>query len=113
MKKMDRDLNMSEVSSPETMPGNPPQHFPTIHFEGPEELGLPPEGMMLVKYRVKREVETTHPPDRHWYSCDIEVQRLMGAEADKDLRPSKRDTSAEDALDKLMQSHEDDEEESY
>jgi hypothetical protein len=105
MKKMDRDLNMSEMG-PDSLPQDVKDHYPTIHFEGPEELGLPEHGTMLVHYKVKREVETKHPPDRHWYSCDIEIRKICGAEAEKDMRPSKRDTSAEDSLDRLMKERE-------
>jgi hypothetical protein len=61
---------------------------------------------MLVHYKVKREVETKNPPDRHWYSCDVEIRKILGAEAEKDMRPSKRNDATERALDKLAQGYE-------
>lgn len=105
MKKLELDLNMSE-RGPEMPLSGGGDHYPTIHFEGPEELGLPEHGTMLVHYKVKREVETK-TPQGDWYSCDIEVRKILGVEAEKDIRPSKRDTSAEDALDNLMRQHDD------
>ncbi len=109
MDKMDRDLNMSEMGPESPMEMKPQDHYPTFHYEGPEELDLPDHGAMLVHYKVKREVETKNPPDRHWYSCDVEIRKILGAEAEKDMRPSKRDTSAEDNLDRLMKEREEQE----
>lgn len=109
MENIDRDLNQSEVSPPIGDTMQRPEHYPTIHFEGPEELGLPEHGTMLVHYKVLKETETKSG-DREWYSCDIAIKRIISAEAEKDMRPSKRDTSAEDNLDRLMREHESDEE---
>ena len=110
MKDMNRDLDMSE---PRPMGGElnmsepAPKHFPTIHFEGPEELDLPSCGTMLVEFEVKREVETRQPESgKHWYQCDIAIKKIISAEAEKDISPSRRDRSAEDNLDRLMKEHE-------
>lgn len=92
--------------NPVSLPGEKESlNFPTVHFEGPEELGLPKRGRMIVEFEVVREVET-ETPKGHWYSCDIQLKRIESAEEEKDMRPSKRDTSTEDNLDRLMEEKE-------
>lgn len=79
---------------------SPSESFPTIHFSGPEELGLPKSGKMEVEFKVTREVES-ETKGKHWYECSVEVRKILKVEETRDERPSKRDTSTEDNLDRL------------
>lgn len=74
--------------------------YPEFHYAGPNELDLPKEGTMTIKFCVTREVEETRG-DKDWYQCDIQVEKILSVKGEKDIRPSKRDMSAEDALDAL------------
>lgn len=119
MKQLDLDLKIERNLNPEGGALTPISRedeegvYPTAHYEGPEELDLPPHGTMVVHYRVLREEEIKLPqkPEGHdhWYRCDIQLRRIISAEAEKDIRPSKRDTSAEDNLDSLMRNAQSDE----
>lgn len=93
---------MAEVSSPQgpLVNRSPSESFPTIHFSGPEELGLPKSGKMEVEFKVIREVEST-TNGKDWYECDVQVRKILRVEETRDERPSKRDTSTEDNLDRL------------
>ncbi len=110
MKNVDRSLDMSEprpMDGPIGMSEPAPKHFPTIHFEGPEELDLPARGKMLVEFEVKREVETSNPESgQHWYQCDIAIKKIVSVEAEKDERPSRSYDEASGSLDRLMAEHE-------
>lgn len=88
-----------------------PVEFPTFHYEGPEELPIPPHGTMVVHYRQIKSVETKTPAG-HWYSCDVELKKIISVEkAKEDEAPSRRDTSTEDALDELARQREEEENE--
>lgn len=58
----------------------------------------PIEGTMVIKYCIARSSE-----DNKTGRCDytIEVKQILSVEGEKESTPYKRDTSAEDALDKL------------
>jgi hypothetical protein len=105
MKKVDQSLEMNPMSEPNPT-GAVRGRFPTFHYEGPEELEIPPHGTMVVVYK---EVESNEKKidGKHWYTCDIEIRHIKSAEALKeDEAPARRDTGTEDALDRLMEEHE-------
>lgn len=83
----------------------PVKHYPTIHYEGPEDLNLPDEGEMTVKYKV---VETTESErnGKKTYRCTIEIQSIEevneGDDDDANEAPSKNYDDASSALDKLV-----------
>jgi hypothetical protein len=74
--------------------------YPSFNYSGDKELDLPKEGTMTVKFYVTREVEENRDGKEH-YSCEIEVREILSVEGEEDDRPSQRDMSAEEALDKL------------
>jgi hypothetical protein len=99
-----------ELQYPPLGPGelNREAHFPTLHYEGPEELDLPQDGLMTVKYHVKRETsEVDRKTGKHCYYCDIEVLSIEKVKSDEAVAPAKSGSEAADALDKLMAEQED------
>jgi len=75
--------------------------YPSFNYSGSEELDLPKEGTMTIKFCVTREVEENRDGKEH-YSCEIEVQEIVSVDGKEEVEaPSKRDTSTEDALDTL------------
>jgi len=78
-------------------------YYPEFTYTGEEELDLPEEGTMTIKYCVKREV-SEHRGEKERYTCTIGVKEILSVKAEKDERPSKRDMSAEDALDTIAKS---------
>lgn len=70
--------------------------YPEVHLETKEGLGLPKSG--TITFRYDTESETSRKGS---YSCTLSLRSVVSADGEKDARPSKRDTSAEDALDAL------------
>ena len=111
MKKFDRSLVMPGYG-PLSLPSQPMKddmRYPCFHYEGPEELDLPHEGKMLVEFCVKREVESEEE-GKHWYTCDVEIKKIISAEETKSEEPTRRNDATEKALDALMEARESDEE---
>ena len=87
--------------------------YPSFTYSGPEELDLPDEGEMTVCFHKVSETRSVRADGKHWYDCQIEVKCLCeveGGDEDEDededekdeiTPPTRRDTSAEDALDAL------------
>ncbi len=63
------EINM--VSSPSPKPS-----YPSFHYSGSEDLDLPTEGTMTVKYRVRSETCSTDSDGQEHYECSIEVQSI-------------------------------------
>jgi hypothetical protein len=105
MAKVDISLALPEIeggTSPMEMAidSRTPSRFPHFHYEGPEELPIPDEGCMTVKYKItwKQEEETD---GKEVYRCKVELREICEAEGKTDDRPAKTDRSAEDALDAI------------
>ncbi len=92
-----------QVSQSDKMPD---RIFPRFHYSGPVELELPDEGTMEVEFCKKSETSRVREDGTHWYECDIEVKKILeveGEDEDEVNPPTRRDTSAEDALDALAE----------
>ncbi len=90
----------SEFGSPITSPGmDVADSYPEFRVSGEDELGIPDEGTMTIKYRITREVSEKRGEKEH-YSCTVEVQSIEKVSGQRNA-PSKRDHSAEEALDIL------------
>jgi len=87
------EINM--VSSPSPKPS-----YPSFHYSGSEDLDLPTEGTMTVKYRVRSETCSTDSDGQEHYECSIEVQSIEKVKGESDLYTKKKD--AGDYLDELM-----------
>jgi hypothetical protein len=104
MKKLDRTLAVDprspgSLKSPVNDTVGAP-YFPHFHYEGPEELPIPPEGKMLVEYcQTRTEKSTTD--GKEWYRCTVEVKRILGVEKAVEP-PTEKNSTTEDALDALM-----------
>jgi hypothetical protein len=83
--------------------------YPKFHYSGPEELDLPQEGDMVICFRKVRETSEVKQDGSHWYECDVEVRSIESVEGEDVEPPTRRDTSAEDNLDRLMKEHMDEE----
>lgn len=81
---------------PTSTPDEP--YYPSITFQEDEPLDLPKEGVMVVKYK---KVRSTEEKDGS-YTCTVEIQEIVSVESKKSEAPSKRDKSAEEALDAHM-----------
>jgi len=87
--------------SPVAVVGSSRPNYPEVRFEGPEELNLPDTGKITLEYKLTREVSEDNSAG-HWYICNLEIRKIVDVTAtDKPAAPSNRDTSTEDALDKL------------
>jgi|SRR6185295_8044424 len=76
--------------------------YPVLHFHGDEELDLPQDGTMTVKFHVKRETsEVDRKTGQHHYDCDIEILSIEKVKSDEAVAPAKSGSEAADALDKL------------
>jgi len=85
-----------------TSPNEP--RYPTIHYCGDEELDLPQDGTMTVKFHVKRETsEVDRKTGKHFYECDIEILSIEKVKSEDAVAPAKSGSEAADALDKLME----------
>jgi hypothetical protein len=78
--------------------------YPTLHYQGPEDLDLPQTGEMTVRYRVKSETSKVNVQGKHFYRCDIEISEILKLKGDDEFTPpSKSGSSAGDALDRLKE----------
>jgi hypothetical protein len=69
-------------------------------------LDLPQDGLLTVKYHVKRETsEVDRKTGKHCYYCDIEVLSIEKVKSEEAVAPAKSGSEAADALDKLMEEH--------
>lgn len=50
--------------------------YPSLYINSKEELDLPEEGTVLIKFRKTRETEDTKDPANPSYSCELEVQSI-------------------------------------
>ena len=73
--------------------------YPEFRISGDEELDLPKEGTMTIRYKITREVEES-VGDKEHYNCTVEVRSIEKVSGQRSA-PSKRDHSAEEALDIL------------
>lgn len=95
--KIDLGMNYDDMGPMEVSE----EHYPSFHYEGPEDLGLPDEGVMKIHF-CKTASGMTERDDKKRYSCTVEVKKILDVEAEKDDSPTKRDRSSEDALDAIM-----------
>ena len=87
--------------APVAVVGTARPNYPELRFEGPEELNLPETGKITLEYKLVREVSEDNSSG-HWYICNLEIRKIVDVKgSDKPAAPSSRDTSTEDALDKL------------
>lgn len=77
-------------------------YYPSLHISGKKELDLPKEGVMTIRYKKTHSSVSESDKSEPHYSCNIEVREIVSAESDEVEAPSKRDRSAEESLDRLM-----------
>jgi hypothetical protein len=90
----------AQVASQTDSPREP--DYPILHLDGKTELHLPKEGEITFHYCLISETSSENKKGEHRYQCTLEIKELCSVEGEKDERPSRRDTSAEDSLDSLM-----------
>lgn len=83
------------------------QEYPTLHleFSGEDAYDFPKDGTVTFQYHLASETESDRNGKKRC-SYTLEIRKLSGVKGEKDIRPSKTDTSASDALDKLMKEKE-------
>lgn len=115
MAEMNKSLSMKEsdlypMSASPTSVGehNDRITFPCFHYEGPEELDIPEEGTMTIRYKQTREVSEHKVGKPHWYECDVTVLEIVSTKGEA-KSPARSGSEAADALDKLMSEREENE----
>jgi hypothetical protein len=117
-KSIDLALPGYSGESPVSAPTDRPPDYPTLHLEftGDDAVDFPKDGKVEFEYHLSSETESDRNGKKRC-SYTLEIRKLLDVEGEKDIRPSKTDTSAGDALDKLMKAKEsasdDDGDESY
>lgn len=111
MPKKNIDLGYSMDDMMVKMDGDD-EMYPSFTVHSDKKIDFPHEGEMTIKFKK------TGSQDRNGhYTCDIEVRKIVSMYGDSDDAPSKRDRSAEEALDELaakrMRAKEDDDESDY
>jgi hypothetical protein len=79
--------------------------YPEAHYEGPEDLGIPEKGTMVVEYEIVRKSESKDNGREH-YSCTIQLQEIKSVKGESDDRPARSYSQAAEALDALMEAAE-------
>lgn len=97
--KIDLAMNYGDMPTPV---GVSEEHYPSFHYEGGKDLGLPDEGVMKIHF-CKTSSSVSERDGNKRYSCTVEVKKILDVEAEKDDSPTKRDRSNEDALDAIME----------
>jgi hypothetical protein len=100
--KMNLNIKLGEPMKGPSPLGPEDPYYPSITFHEDEPLDLPKEGLMVIRYKKARGTEEKDGS----YSCTVEVQEIVSVEAKKTEAPSKRDKSAEEALDAHMAARE-------
>lgn len=91
------DLGQSYKDSMPEMVAKKDVHYPTLHIDGDQELGLPESGELTVKF--KRVSESHSERDgKVSYSCVLEIHKILDVEG---AEPEKKERT-EDVLDALM-----------
>jgi len=102
----------------EPMPEGKEKVYPHFHYCGPEDLDLPDEGTMTIRFCKRSETSSVEEDGSHWYECKIEVEKILtvnGEEPEDDDEvspPSISHSEAADALDRIaselskLQAHE-------
>jgi hypothetical protein len=100
------DLGMSydgpcEATMAVVKDSEPRKHYPSFHYEGDEDLGLPKEGTMTVKFK-KVGSSRSERGDKTQYSCTVEVHDIVDVGGERDERPARSHDESSAVLDKLM-----------
>jgi len=108
----DLPINLEiEGYGPATLSSPDETRYPVLHYRGDDDLDLPQDGTMTVKFHVKRETsEVDRKTGKHNYECDIEILSIEKVKGEDVAAPAKSGSEAADALDRLMEEHESDEE---
>jgi hypothetical protein len=80
-------------------------YYPSFHFTTDEDPGLPREGVMAVRYCLRRSTTEEMKDGKHSYSYDVEVEEILSAkgEGSEPKAPARSGSESADALDKLAE----------
>jgi hypothetical protein len=83
----------------------PRKYYPNFHYEGENDIDLPEEGTMTIKFkRTSREERDRDGKKRYSYSVDVlGIDKVDGAKAEVDDKPAKSYDEASSALDKIAE----------
>jgi hypothetical protein len=86
----------ADAASPETE-----KEYPHFHYEGDEELPIPDEGTLTVRYKIvwKQEEEAE---GKERYCCKVQLREIVSADGGVSA-PAKSGSGAADALDKIKE----------
>jgi hypothetical protein len=108
----DLPINLQQEGYGLATPSDPSEpRYPVLHYCGDEDLDLPQDGTMTVKFHVKRETsEVDRKTGKHSYDCDIEILSIEKVKGEDVQAPASSGNDAEDALDKIREEMEHDSE---
>lgn len=103
MKPIDLGISYDEHMTPSAVKQEAPsKHYPAFHYDGEQELDLPAEGEMVIKFRKTSSSVSEREDGKRHYSCTVEVREIVDVKEDEDSKPVAKYNNAEEALDKLM-----------
>lgn len=76
-------------------------YYPTLHVTSEDELELPREGEMVIRFRKVASEMSEDKEGKKRYSCTIEVQKIVGLYPEKD--ELKREPKTSDVLDEIAE----------
>lgn len=103
-----KPISLGTNPSEQTPPSEDRQvNYPSFVYRGPLDLDLPEHGEMTIHYCQTDERSASRPSGERYYECTIVVKKILDfKESDEDKKPARSYDEAGDALDKLMEAHE-------
>jgi len=105
MKSVSIDLGSggpSDCCSDTPLKSEPSKYYPSVHYNGDEELNIPDEGEMTIRYKKTASGHNVDSTGKKHYNCTIEVREITGTESGEVSAPAKNLSSeAGDSLDRL------------
>lgn len=105
MEKLNVDLGRSYGQAiPSVKEMKDEMMYPSFHVEGEEDLDLPYEGTMLVKFCKTSSTHRVDEDGKEHYECTVQVKKIISVEADEEeyKAPAKSHAKESDeALDHL------------
>lgn len=90
-------------------PKAPEKYYPSVTYDGPNELDLPDEGEMTIRFKKTRTSESDYDGKKR-HSCTFEVREILKVDGEKpevevEAPAGNSKNDAEEALDTLMKAH--------
>lgn len=104
--KLNIDMGKSSECCGPVNPSNE-VYYPSFHYEGKEELDIPKQGTMTIRFRKANSSESEDREGNEHYSCTVDVLEILSVDGAESKKSSAKET--EDALDSIKAKMEDEE----